>query len=53
LIEAAAIAAGVAFYNFRWSQVRAWIASRTSSGSGGGRISGSEERGSLASRAEA
>jgi ribose transport system permease protein len=53
LIEAAAIAAGVAFYNLRWSQVRGWITSRTGSGTRSGRLSGSEERGSLESRAEA
>jgi ribose transport system permease protein len=53
LIEAGAIAAGVAVYNLRWSQVREWVTSHTNSGTGRGRISGSEERGSLESRAEA
>jgi ribose transport system permease protein len=53
LIEAAAIAAGVAVYNIRWSHVRHWFNSRASSGTGRGRFSGGGERGSLESRAEA
>jgi|SRR5581483_11497729 len=59
LIEAAAIAAGVAVYNLRWSHVRTWLGSRGSSEAGldprgeSKRSSGCEERGSLESRAEA
>jgi ribose transport system permease protein len=53
LIEAAAIAAGVAVYNVRWSRVREWL-SRWSPGSGSALISGdADERGSLETRVEA
>jgi ribose transport system permease protein len=53
LIEAAAIAAGVAVYNVRWSRFREWIGSRRSSEVGPRRTLGDEERGSLESRVEA
>jgi ribose transport system permease protein len=53
LIEAAAIAGGVAIYNVRWSRVRGWL-SRWSPGSGSALRSGdADERGSLETRVEA
>jgi ribose transport system permease protein len=55
LIEAAAIAAGVAVYNIRWRAVRSWISSIGGTGNGVSArpTSSSEERGSVETRVEA